>query len=211
MPAKYSRTLNAVCQQCGKPFYANPANLQRGWQKCCSMACRAIYYHRPLSERFWDHVDKHGPEVRDLGPCWLWTAACYPNGYGQVGENERMLLSHRVSYELHFGPIPEGLQVLHRCDVRNCVNPEHLFVGTQVENMRDMHDKGRHSTVDRTGPDVPRGEKCGWAKLTDEQVREIRRAYAAREALQHELAARFGVAQTLVSQIVRGKVWKHLL
>lgn len=86
----------------------------------------------PLSERFW-------PKVEKTDGCWLWTANTRPNGYGLFGS----VGAHRVAYELCVGPIPSGMYVCHRCDNPACVRPDHLFVGTQLDNMRDMVTKGR--------------------------------------------------------------------
>lgn len=93
---------------------------------------------RPLADRFWEKVQ------RTEDGCWPWTGATYPFGYGAIGRGHmRVEAAHRVSWELHHGPIPAGLKVLHRCDNPPCVNPEHLFLGTQADNMRDKQLKGR--------------------------------------------------------------------
>lgn len=91
--------------------------------------------------------------------CWIWTKGRYHDGYGQfaVSAHERSVRAHRVSYELYVGPIPEDLHVLHRCDVRACVNPEHLFLGTRVDNMQDMIQKGRHYSPGRGKTHCPCG------------------------------------------------------
>lgn len=96
------------------------------------------YSPRPIAERFWEKTHWSS------GGCWEWTAACYPNGYGHfMRVKHKVVLAHRMAYELANGSIPEGLLVLHRCDNRRCVRPDHLWVGTQSDNMRDMHTKGR--------------------------------------------------------------------
>ena len=77
--------------------------------------------------------------------CWLWTGSCMANGYGQIGYKGKNAYAHRVSWILHIGPIEPGMHVLHRCDVKNCVNPNHLFVGTADDNMKDMISKGRQN------------------------------------------------------------------
>ena len=105
---------------------------------------------------------------------------------------------------VNFGPIPPGLQVCHHCDVKLCVRPDHLFLGTNAENAKDMRDKGRG----RNPPPPPRGEANHAAKLTEEQVREIlARGY---ESTARELAAEFGVSHQLIGFIRQGRLWKHL-
>lgn len=96
-------------------------------------------------DRFWPKVDKRGPVVTpELGPCWMWIAACFWDGYGIFGVARTSLKAHRFSWQLAHGAIPQGLHCLHRCDNRRCVNPAHLFLGTNTDNIRDMVKKGRH-------------------------------------------------------------------
>lgn len=104
----------------------------------------------PVETRFWTKVDRDGspPEhVPGIGRCWIWTGMKHPPGYGLLWlsnkDNPRSVLAHRFSYELHNGPIPEGMFICHRCDNPPCVRPEHLFLGTHQDNMDDMHAKGR--------------------------------------------------------------------
>lgn len=174
--------------------------------------------------RFWSKVDTSGE-------CWLWTASCGGHGYGQCWMGQRVVLAHRVAYILTCGPIPPELSALHRCDVKRCVNPTHLWLGTAAENAADCRQKGRTARGERNGTHThpervargsrngiriqpnraPIGERNGQAKLTIAQVREIRRAYMAGEALQHQLATRFGVCQQTVCHIVRRTSWRHVL
>src|ERR1700761_3720809 len=110
---------------------------------------------RSLEERFFDSVM---PEPNS--GCWLWVGSLNENGYGTIGVAYKTQLAHRVSYRLHVGPIPDGLNVLHKCDVPCCVNPDHLFPGTQETNVIDMENKGRALHYE--------GEAHGRAKLTAE-------------------------------------------
>lgn len=152
-------------------------------------------------ERFWAKVDSSG------GPdkCWPWKAFIRPNGYGSFGVSSAERLSaHRMAWELAHGPIPKGegfhgTCVCHRCDNRVCCNPAHLFLGTQADNIADRDQKGRHRPL--------AGTANGGAKLTDSLVAAIRVAYAVGGVTQRVLAKRFGVAQSVVSNIVRGKAW----
>lgn len=134
------------------------------------------------------------------GPsCWIVQGYQNPrNGYVQIAERKGlpMLYAHRVAYELAHGPIPDGWVIAHSCDTPNCVNPDHLFLVTQRQNILDSIHKGRYNVF-------------GIQKLNAEQVREIRKRYAAGE-LQREIAAAFGIARNTVSGIVSGKSWRHL-
>ncbi len=122
-----------------------------------------------------------------------------PDGYGRITVNWRGTRAHRVSWELRNGPLSPGAVVCHRCDNRACVNPDHLFVGTQADNMRDMVTKGRNA----------RGEKCGPAKVTDRQAVEIRLLRKAGFP-NRELAGAFGVSRNMIEKVTTGQTWKHL-
>lgn len=116
---------------------------------------------RSTQERFFDLVL---PEPNT--GCWLWDGALSGKGYGRLNIEKRMVQAHRFSWEIHYGAIPDGLQACHKCDVRCCVNPEHLFLGTQSENLQDMVAKGRDNPL--------RGEEHPKTSLTEADVRSIR-------------------------------------
>jgi hypothetical protein len=153
---------------------------------------------RPIAERFWEKVAKSDG-------CWLWTAFRTEKGYGKLAGSRSPVRAHRVSYELAFGHIPEGLCVLHRCDNPPCVRPDHLFLGTEADNSADMKAKRRGRGPAMQGTAHPR------AKLTDEQVVAIRAAYQPRIVSAAVLAAKFGVSRATIDGIVSGRYWKHLL
>jgi len=134
-----------ICRQCGGAF--DPWSNTRGW--FCSRACSSVSRRRPLAERFWRKVAVRGPDE-----CWLWTGSRTKQGYGQIALGEvrnRPELAHRVAWTLTFGATG-ALYVLHRCDVRPCVNPAHLFLGTTRDNALDMVAKGRWRNAAASGP-----------------------------------------------------------
>ena len=124
---------------------------------------RGIYLHprRPLTARFWSRVE-FSPH------CWVWVGPTNDKGYGQIrvgGRGSRCLLVHRLSWELHYGPIPPGMCVLHHCDNPPCVRPDHLFLGTLADNNRDMYRKGRDNNGQRAKLFCPRGHPYSGANL----------------------------------------------
>lgn len=147
--------------------------------------------------------------------CQIWMGSCMANGYGQIGYQGRNEYAHRVAWLLQKGSIPIGSNVLHRCDVRCCINPDHLFLGSQLGNVHDMMIKGRAVMKGAPSgrnpmqlyPRILAGERHGMAKLTEHEVAEIRRRYAAGEK-QKALASEFGVNQPHISRIIRNENWK---
>jgi hypothetical protein len=128
--------------------------------------------------------------------CWLWTGWADKNGYGRLEFEGKRQRAHRIAWEIFKGPVPEGLYVLHRCDVPACVNPEHLFLGTNDDNTADMVEKERQA----------RGERHYKAKLTADQVLAIR----GDSRSQTSIAADYDISQAQVSAIQLRKTWAHL-
>jgi hypothetical protein len=158
-------------------------------------------YGRP-DIRFWNRVDKEGPIHSVCGQCWQWLGGKFASGYGVFWADNKTMKAHRYSWIFHFGPIPEDKILLHSCDNKLCVNPEHLSIGTYADNIADMVSKNRH----------PKGEGNGQSKLTEEIITEIRACYRrySRNSNSIVLAKRFGVTPGRIMAIVKRKSWKHI-
>lgn len=147
-------------------------------------------------EAFWSRA------VRSACGCLEWTGSLNKDGYGHLGYRRKYWLAHRLAWKLHHSQeIPVGACVCHSCDNPKCIDPAHLFLGSQAENMSDMRAKGRRKEINA-------GSENGRAKLSDDSVREIRRAYKNNELNQVALAEKFSVSQTVISLIVTRKTWK---
>jgi hypothetical protein len=170
------------------------------------MANKKIIIDVSLIQRFW-------AKVRKGDGCWEWTASKDKKGYGQIGQmhggKSIPLFAHRVSWEMHNGSA-EGLLVCHHCDNPACVNPDHLFLGTQRDNMRDASRKGRlggENSWPRRYPErIKRGEDHGQAKLCEADVRAIRASGETGIAL----AERYGVSDSVIFRAKNRKTWKHV-
>jgi hypothetical protein len=150
-----------------------------------------------LEERFQHKVLRGAPDE-----CWPWQGVPNKKGYGRIVTGARAEMAHRVAWKLAFGPIPEGMLVLHSCDNPPCCNPRHLFLGDDLVNAQDREAKGRgHCKT---------GERNSRAKLTTRKVRTLRAVYASRLFDQYQLAEIYQVSQGVVSKIVRRVIWGHV-
>ena len=177
-------------------------------------------YSQRFNERFWNRVNKDGPvpdHRPELGHCWVWTGASKgrtgSGGYGlvfaRVAGRRVWLRAHRVAWTIVHGAPDEGIEVLHKCDNRSCVNPAHLFLGTQADNMHDMLTKGRHySQAGITLKHRSRGSARHGSKLKESDI------VAIRDQAEHKtltsIATEFGVCRQTVSDIVSRKTWDHV-
>lgn len=172
---------------CGTERTVLGAELRRGRSKSCG--CR----YRATIEKVWARVDKRGQDE-----CWNWLGSCGGSGYGSVQWEGRSQTAHRAVWIIERGPIPGGLWVLHACDNRICCNPDHLFLGTPVDNMQDMKQKGRDK--------LP-----GWKPtLTASTVKEIRRLHKDGEQTTLELAQAHNVSPQCIHSVVTRKTWSHI-
>ena len=149
-------------------------------------------------DRFWSKVRRGSDDE-----CWLWTAAKDTIGYGNIRIDGKLVGAHRVAWMLAHGPVPDGVHVLHTCDVRACVNPAHLFLGTHQDNMADRQRKGRSRGGGR------RGVEHWKAALNDDAVRAIRRLRALGWT-QTRIADRVGVSRSVIAHITQGNGWRHV-
>lgn len=160
-----------------------------------------IYLRTSPEERFWRYV-------RKTKGCWLWTGTTNHWGYGMInlgGKHGRAERAHRLSWQIHCGPIPPGLFVCHSCDNPACVRSEHLFLGTHIDNMNDCRSKARYDRVKR-----PKGEQHGNATLTEAEVLSMRREYAERPEVLRVYAERYSTSIANVHSILTHKAWKHI-
>ena len=146
-------------------------------------------------KRFWSHVDK-SPGQGPKGKCWTWTGALDKVGYARMRMGDDLIYVHRIGFTLQFGKIPKGKRVLHKCDNYSCVRC--LYAGTQLDNMRDCRERKRNNKA--------RGSKHGGAKLTEHEVKAIRKMAGTTS----EIATLFDTCQTNVSLIKQRKAWTHI-
>ena len=149
---------------------------------------------RTPQERFDENYDLV-PETT----CWIWNKSCGPQGYGKISIDHKDIRAHRLSWELHHGPIPDGMLVCHHCDVPECVNPDHLFLGTAKDNTQDSIKKGRMTRM--------RSEDAYAVKLTRGKVAKIRQLRASGISYQG-IANRFNVGPTCIMRVCKHITWR---
>ena len=160
------------CSTCKKPCLRSPRGI------FCSLFCR-----------FFSYVDK-------TDSCWQWTGKLDPNGYGKMhirGRSTQSNGAHRISYELFKGTLEEGKFICHTCDIRSCVNPDHLWQGSPVEKVTDMVDKERQ-----------------YSRLLPMQVYEIRKAYKNKELTSGEIIIKYNISRSHFYSIIHRRKWTHI-
>ncbi len=217
---RYEKKIAKVCAYCSRTFTAEPNRLRTGRGKYCTKYCADSAREIDPITYFWEHISKS----TDPDGCWEWTGTLDDRGYAIIHVNHKPMHASRFSYELNIGPIPKGLFCCHKCDTPACVRVSHIFLGTSKENMLDAKNKGRLHTGDdhwshkhpekishnHSRPSVY-GETHPMAKLTDEQVLEIRRLHDEEQVLDTDIAQQFCVTKTNIGYIVKRKTWRHLL
>lgn len=180
-----------ICKcKCGTEKLVEIGSLQNGTSKSCGChLLDELNRKEKISKNY--KINEHG--------CWIWQGFINQEGYGRIGD----LLVHRLSYKIYKGDIPSGMCVCHNCpggDNRSCINPNHLWLGTSTENIKDKKPKGRQL----------KGQQLGTSKLKDFHIPLIRKKIQEGKTLQ-SIAKEFNVSNGLISHIKQGRIWKHLL
>ncbi len=191
--------VSLVCNHCGSAFLVEPYKAKLVRTKFCSRRCRTDFAAgRRLSTEAEDRALFSLSFVKRETGCWEWTECRDSNGYGLFFRGAgKSRLAHRASWEFKNGPIESGWFVLHRCDNPCCVNPDHLFLGSQQDNIMDMVRKQRNQ----------RGSRRPAAKLTEDVVRSIR---STTDKSHTQIAREFGVARSVITNVINRKAWRHV-
>lgn len=191
MRKRYGKHL--TCPICGKTFYRMQSKIRDN--SCCSPDCRAKSRKVEIPNKQYNHFFDHVMPIPECG-CWIWMKGWGNNDYGKIWLRGKTVSAHRISWELTHGPIPEGLNVLHKCDVPPCVNPDHLFLGNDSDNIQDALKKGRFAL----------GERSGKSKLSAIQAKAI----LTEQGTYAQIANKYGIEETTVGCIKRRETWKHV-
>jgi len=143
-------------------------------------------YHEPIEKKFWHYVVKGA-----INECWEWLGYKDKDGYGKIGTRKTNIGAHRISWELHYGEIPTGQMVLHKCNNSSCVNPHHLYLGDHLQNMQDRLNAGHYL----------RNEDHPNTKFPDEIVRQIRKSNLTYQ----QLSQKYGISESQIGNIKRGE------
>lgn len=192
------RGVRRICQQCQHEFAADRYWVRAGQAKFCGEHCYHEHQrHLSVEDNFWQNIQK-------TDTCWLWTGTIDRNGYGILHSRklDGSKMAHRFSYELRYGPIPDGLYVCHNCpiqDTRNCCNPEHLFLGDQAANIADAVQKGR----------MRHGTQHHSSKLDSDRIELIFELYEAGDS-HRTIAKKLGVTHMTIGRVLRNQSWQHI-
>jgi hypothetical protein len=184
-----------ICD-CGNKKIVSTDALSAGVTKSCGClkSPTSKEYHEQLQKRLLKHCKVENQ-------CWIWKSLTRFYGYGHTTIRNRSIAAHRAAWIAWKSDIPEGLFVLHKCDNPACINPEHLFLGNQLDNMHDMIKKNRENYA--------KGENSATSLLNNEQIKEIRRLKGVESS--YKICERFGVAASTIRSIWSGRNWKHVV
>ena len=211
---------NKICIVCGMNYSKRDKDSRIQWnaRKFCSRICKNVAQKGSLRseetkkkmsiagknspEDVWKQIDKHSECIWFMWTCWEWVGGLNSTGYGVMGIDYKKYLAHRIVYKEIYGEIMNGLFVLHKCNNPKCCNPNHLYLGTQTDNVEQMFKEGRANTAC--------GERTGAAKLTEKDVLEIRRLYLTGDYSQRDLGKMFEVDHKVICNIINRNAWRHI-